>query len=573
MPDGLSLALAQLNPAMGDLKGNVARIRKAWEWARQQGADLLVTSELALCGYPPEDLVLKPSFQEANRVAAMELARLTEEEGSPAILLGAPWRDGSRLHNAVLLLDGGRIAGMAFKRDLPNYGPFDEKRVFTAAGVQKPIDFRGFRLGAMICEDMWTPDAARDLKDAGAQILLVPNGSPYEIGKGRERVRLARQRVAETGLPLVYVNQVGGQDELVFDGASFVLDAQGDCVAQARSWGAGFGLATWRGRTDSSASLEIAHAAFEHSAEQDADVEEDGAVYHALMLGLRDYANKNAFNGVVLGLSGGIDSALAAVLAVDAVGEDRVWTAMLPSPYTSDESREDATQVAMALGCFYDEIPIHAPMEAFEGTLGKVFKDREAEVGMVGVALENIQARSRGVMLMALSNAFGPMVISTGNKSEMSVGYSTLYGDLCGGFAVLKDVYKTQVYRVARWRNAHKPATALGPAPDENDGKPLIPERVFTKAPTAELRPNQKDQDSLPPYEILDAVLECLIERDMGPSEVVAQGYDAAVVTRVASMLDKAEYKRRQAPPGVKITRRHLGIDRRYPITNKYRER
>ncbi|MER2519353.1 MAG: NAD+ synthase [Bdellovibrionales bacterium] len=576
MTEVFSVAFAQLNPVMGDLAGNVARIRKAWEWATAQGADLLMTSELALCGYPPEDLVLKPSFQDATRAAAAELARLTEAEGAPAILLGAPWReDDGALYNAALLLDGGHIVGKAFKRDLPNYGPFDEKRVFAAAGVQKPIDFRGIKLGVMICEDMWTPEAAKDLQQAGAQILLIPNGSPYEHGKGRARMELARRRVAETGLPLVYVNQIGGQDELVFDGGSFVLDAQGVCVAQARVWETDRGLVAWR-VAGGALPLEEGRAVFADNARApEGDMSEEAAVYHALMLGLRDYVNKNAFNGVVLGLSGGIDSALAALLAVDAVGADRVWTAMLPSPYTSDESREDATKIAMALGCFYDEIPIHAAMEAFEGTLGKVFHDREAEAGDVGLARENIQARARGVMLMALSNAFGPMVISTGNKSEMSVGYSTLYGDLCGGFAVLKDVYKTQVYKITRWRNANKPATALGPPPggEKGDDQPLVPERVFTKAPTAELRPNQKDQDSLPPYEVLDAVLECLIERDMGLAEIVAQGHDAALVARVAAMLDKAEYKRRQAPPGVKITRRHLGIDRRYPITNKYRER
>jgi len=551
MAEKLLLALAQLNPAVGDIAGNLEKLRAFRQKAARQGADLVMTSELYACGYPPEDLVLKPSFQKSIRNAVEALA-LETVDGGPAILLGAPWRDGTKLYNAVLLLSDGRIVAHRAKCDLPNYGPFDEKRVFAAAPLPEPILFRGFKLGVLICEDMWTPNAAAHLKDLGAQILLVPNSSPSESGKLDERHELARARVKETGLPLVYLNQIGGQDELVFDGASFVLDAGKNIVAQADAW--------------AEDSLLIRLNAGPNGLIPEAGPikpvpEGEAAIYHALMLGLRDYVTKNGFPDVVLGLSGGIDSALVAALAVDALGSDRVWTVMMPSPYTSNESLDDATMVAKSLDCRLETIPISPAMDTFAQILAMPFANRGPDT-----TEENIQSRCRGLILMALSNKFGSMVLSTGNKSEMSVGYATLYGDMCGGFAVLKDLYKTQVYKVARWRNANQPATGLGPA-----GK-VIPENIFTRPPTAELRPGQTDQDSLPPYETLDAILEELIEKDRSAQEIAASGHDFVTVKRVWTMLDHAEYKRRQAPPGVKITRRSHGKDRRYPITNRYRE-
>jgi NAD+ synthase len=545
MAERLSLALAQLNPVMGDIAGNRAKLREARRRAAGQGANLAMTPETYLCGYPPEDLILKPSFQNALRDGIDALAGETSD-GGPALLLGTPWPEDGKIYNAVLLLDQGRIAAKIFKHDLPNYGVFDEKRIFAAAPLPEPVAFRGAKIGLMICEDMWTPAAAANLKHNGAEILLVPNGSPYETGKQAERESMARQRARETGLPLVYLNQIGGQDELVFDGASFVLDKDGACAFRAKAWEEELAFVA----------LPVATQAISGASAIEAE-----SIYNALMLGLRDYVGKNGFPGVVLGLSGGIDSAIAAALAVDALGADKVWGVMMPSPYTSADSCEDAAALAKNLKCRYDTLPIAQAMQAFDATLKGVFSGTPPDT-----AEENIQARCRGIILMALSNKFGPMVLSTGNKSEMSVGYSTLYGDLCGGFAVLKDLYKTQVYKISRWRNAHKPAAALGPS------GAIIPERIFTKAPTAELRPNQKDQDSLPPYDVLDDILECLIEKDMGAEEITARGHDIATVKRVWSMLDRAEYKRRQAPPGVKITRRTLGKDRRYPITNRYRE-
>ncbi len=545
MPEHLLLALAQLNPAVGDIAGNLAKLRAARKSAAEKGAHAIMTPELFLCGYPPEDLVLKLSFQEALRDAVESLVKETAD-GGPAILLGTPWREADKLHNAVLMLEGGRITAKIFKHDLPNYGPFDEKRVFASAALPEPVYFHGRRLGIMICEDMWTPTIARYLKQNDADLLLVPNGSPYESDKLNQRKSIAWARVSETGLPVVYLNQVGGQDELVFDGASFVLNARGECVSQAKSWEEDLVILPLGG-------IDLLPACAEP-----AELREE-ATYRALMLGLRDYVTKNGFPGVVLGLSGGVDSALAAVLAVDALGADKVWSVMMPSPYTSAESVEDAEALARTLGCRYDSLSIAPMMQSFDVALTGVFAGRDADV-----TEENIQARCRGITLMALSNKFGPMVISTGNKSEMSVGYSTLYGDLCGGFAVLKDVYKTEVYRAARWRNVHKPADALGPS------GAVIAERILTKAPTAELRPNQADQDSLPPYDVLDDILDKLIERDLGLQEIIAHGHDEAMVKHIWGMLDRAEYKRRQGPPGVKITRRHLGKDRRYPLTNKF---
>jgi NAD+ synthase len=549
MPESLSIALAQINPTVGDVPGNLRRI----DAVRRQTArvDLIVFPELAISGYPPEDLVLKDAFLDLVKEGVAALASATAD-GGPALLVGAPWRVDGKRYNAAILLEGGTIAAQLLKHHLPNYGVFDEARVFVSAPIPAPVDFRGFRLGVPICEDMWYPDVAAGLCQAGAEMLIVPNGSPFETDKPDARLNHAGGRVAETHLPLIYLNQVCGQDELVFDGASFVLDADGRLVHRLPSWQEEVRVTHWhRG----SGGLACTPGAL---AERPDRVE---SIYQAMVLGLRDYVGKSRFKGVLIGLSGGIDSALSAVVAADALGPERVWCVMMPSPYTSQDSLDDAAEVARLSRIRLDSINIGPAMQAFGGMLADVFTGTNADI-----TEENVQARSRGLTLMAMSNKLGYMVLSTGNKSEMSVGYATLYGDMCGGYSVLKDLYKTTVFEVARWRNIHTPIGALGA-----DGR-VIPERVLTKAPTAELKPNQKDQDTLPPYEQLDAILQCMIEREMGPAEIVAAGHPAEVVRKVFHMLDHAEYKRRQAPPGVKITSRAFGRDRRYPIVNRFTE-
>ena len=551
MTDRLTFALAQLNPTVGDLAGNVARIRAARRQAAELKADLVVYSELAVSGYPPEDLVLKRAFQRAVEQAIAELAADTAD-GGPPMLVGAPWAADGTLYNAALLLDGGKIAGTRFKHELPNYGVFDEKRVFASGPMPGPISFRGVRLGVPICEDIWLPDVPECLAESGAEILIVPNGSPFETDKPDERMNLAVARTTETGLPLVYVNQVGGQDELVFDGASFVLNADHSLAVQGPAWREAVTLARFA-RTGSGWACETGEIVKppEHL---------DG-VYQALTTGLGDYVRKNRFPGVILGLSGGIDSALTAAIAVDALGPDKVRAVMMPSPYTSKESLDDAAEVARLLGIRYDTIGIGPAMQAFEEMLRSSFEGLKPDTSE-----ENIQSRARGITLMALSNKFGHMVVSTGNKSEMSAGYATLYGDMCGGFAVLKDVYKTEAFRLSRWRNQVLPEGAKGPA-----GR-VMPERVITKPPSAELKPDQTDEGSFGfSYTELDDVLHCLIEKEMPVADIVARGHPEATVNRIWRMLDIAEYKRRQAPPGVKITRRAFGRDRRYPITNGFR--
>ncbi|CAA7614137.1 NAD+ synthase [Magnetospirillum sp. UT-4] len=548
MSDTLSIALAQIDPVVGDVAGNVALIRAARARAAADRADLIVYPELVVSGYPPEDLVLKAAFLDAVEAAVDSLAKDTAD-GGPAMLVGAPWRMDGLARNAALLLDHGKVTACRLKRHLPNYGVFDEARVFVPGPLPAPITFRGVRLGVPICEDMWYPDVAETLAAAGAEILVVPNGSPFEVDKSGVRLERAAQRVAETGLPLVYVNQLGGQDELVFDGASFALGGDGRPLLRLAPWRAEVLTTVWR-RTETGWTTE-GKLAPEPAREE--------SIYQAMVWGLRDYVGKNGFPGVVLGLSGGIDSALAAAVAADALGPDKVWCVMMPSPYTSQDSLDDAAGVARLLGCRLDTIGIRAAMTAFDGMLGPLFVGREPDI-----TEENLQSRARGLTLMALSNKFGPMVLSTGNKSELSTGYATLYGDMCGGYAVLKDVYKTAVFAVCRWRNAHVPAGALGP------NGPVMPERVITKPPSAELKPDQTDQDTLPPYDELDGILMSLIEGELSVADTVAKGYDEATVRRVWRMLDRAEYKRRQAPPGVKITGRSFGKDRRYPITNGF---
>jgi NAD+ synthase len=548
MTDQLTIALAQINPTVGAIRGNLDRVREARAQAAGRGADLVVYPELAVAGYPPEDLVLKPFFQEVIERGVMTLAAETID-GGPALLIGTPWRQDGRLYNAALLLDQGGIAAVRLKHDLPNYGVFDEKRVFAAGPLPEPVTVRGVKLGVMVCEDMWTPAVTAALAGQGAELLVVLNGSPFESGKAGVRRELAARRVAETGLPLLYVNQVGGQDELVFDGASFVAELGGGVPAEAPSFREHLLVTRWHRRRGWSCA----------EGETGAQADGLGAIYQAMMVGLRDYVQKNRFPGVLLGLSGGIDSALTAAVAVDALGAGRVHTVMMPSPYTSDDSTEDAAECAGLLGCKLDTLAIAPAMGVFDTILAPAFAGTDPDI-----TEENIQSRLRGLLLMALSNKFGAMVLSTGNKSEMSVGYATLYGDMCGGYSVLKDVYKTTVFELARWRNAHLPPDAQGPA-----GR-VVPERVLTKPPTAELKPDQTDQDTLPPYPELDDILECLVEHELSLAEIVARGHDAVTVNRVWQMLDRAEYKRRQAPPGVKLTRRGFGKDRRYPITNRF---
>ncbi len=557
MSADLTIAIAQTNPTVGDVAGNLERIRSHCRQAAAAGADLVVFSELVVVGYPPEDLVLKPALQEAAREAVETLATDTAG-GGPAVIVGAPWVDRGKLYNAMLLLQGGRLVTARYKHDLPNYGVFDEKRVFAQGPMPGPMAFPlaggdRVRIGGMVCEDMWTEEVAEALQESGAEILIVPNGSPFEHDKPDIRLNLAVARVTETGLPLIYCNQVGGQDELVFDGASFVLNADRRLAAQASAFEEQLLVTRWQrdeGELWRCVEGEIA-----------SPLSELEAIYRAMCLGLADYVDKNRFPGVVLGLSGGINSALSAAVAVDALGPERVHAVMMPSRYTSTESLEDAEAVAQALGIRLDSVPIEPAVAGFGTMLEPLFAGRAPDI-----TEENLQARVRGVLLMAISNKLGSMVLTTGNKSEMSVGYATLYGDMCGGYSVLKDVYKTTVFALAGWRNQHLPAGARGPA-----GR-VVPERIITKPPSAELRANQTDQDSLPPYDLLDQILQGLVEQDLAVRELVARGFDPAVVRQVSDLLDLAEYKRRQAPPGVKITRKAFGRDRRYPITNAFRK-
>src|SRR5712671_51849 len=550
--DRLAIAVAQLNPTVGDLAGNTEKARAARADAQRDGADLVAFPELFIAGYPPEDLVLKPAFQAACRARIEELARATAD-GGPAMLIGTPWLgDDGKLYNAYCLLDQGAIAAVRLKVDLPNYGVFDEKRVFVPGPLPGPISFHGVRLGIPVCEDIWGTEVVECLAETGAELMIVPNGSPYWRNKDDVRLNIAVARVTESGLPLVYINQVGGQDELVFDGASFGLNA--DCTL-------GFQLAAFREL--------VTTVRFERSgngwrctgplvvAADDPDQED----YTACMQGLRDYVGKSGFAGVVIGLSGGIDSALVAALAVDALGPERVHCVMLPYRFTAQASLDDAARVAQALGVQYNIVPIEKAVQGLEATLAPLFAGKARDV-----TEENLQARARGTILMAISNKFSVMVVTTGNKSEMSVGYATLYGDMNGGYNPIKDLYKTEVYRLARLRNAWQPAGARGPA------GPVIPDAIITRAPTAELRENQTDQDSLPPYEILDQILERLVEREEPIASIVAAGFERETVSRVARMLDLAEYKRRQAAPGVKVTLKNFGRDRRYPIVNRFRD-
>ena len=547
----LIIGLAQIGCTVGDIAGNLAQARKARAEATQFGADLLMFSELFIAGYPPEDLVLKPAFVEACRKACEELA-IETSGGGPAVLIGLPWLENGHLYNAYALLTHGRIEAIRFKTDLPNYGVFDEKRVFAPGPMPGPISFKEVRIGTPICEDIWGPDPVECISETGGEILLVPNGSPYWRGKTDERLSIAVARVVESQLPLIYLNQYGGQDELVFDGASFGLNADSSLAFQLPAFAEMVAKTVWQRGPKGFVCMEGPRSEIE---------EGDEADYTACVLGLREYVNKNGFPGVVMGLSGGIDSALCAAIAADALGPERVQALMLPYRFTSKESLQDAEHCVKALGLRYDILPIAPAVEGFETILASLFAGRPRDT-----TEENLQSRVRGTLLMSVSNKFGAMLVTTGNKSEMSVGYATIYGDMNGGFNPIKDLYKTEVFRLAKLRNRWKPKGALGA-----DGE-VIPKNILTKPPTAELRENQKDQDSLPPYEILDAILEGLVEKEMRVAEVAALGHDIETVKKVERLLYLAEYKRRQSAPGVKVTKKNFGRDRRYPIVNRFRD-
>ncbi|WP_354190426.1 NAD+ synthase [Bartonella silvatica] len=552
MIDDFRVAIAQLNPVVGDIEGNFSLAVMAYQKAKEVGADLVLFSELFISAYPPEDLVLKPSFIKTCEDAVEKLAEVTI--GGPGIIIGLPLSRNHNIYNGAVLLDEGRIISESFKFDLPNYAEFDEKRLFSPGPRPEPLVYHGIRLGIMICEDIWNdPSLCVDLSNKGAEIIFVLNGSPYERNKTLKRIEVVRAQALRSGIPIVYANQVGGQDELVFDGGSFALNGQGKIMFQMKHFESHISVSHWQRKTTGWRCI---------SGPNEDLLSGLAADYQACVLGLRDYVNKNRFKDVILGLSGGIDSALCTAIAVDALGAERVRAIMMPYHYTSQESLKDAKECACLLGCRYELISIVQPVEAFLNVMAPIF------VGLPpDVTEENLQSRIRGTFLMALSNKFGSMVVTTGNKSEMAVGYATLYGDMNGGFNPIKDIYKTQVYALAQWRNKNHLQNFLGP-----EGA-VIPSNIIEKAPSAELRENQKDEDSLPPYRVLDDILQSLVENDMSVCDVVKRGYLRETVEKVEQLLYGAEYKRRQSAPGVKISYKNFGRDRRYPIVNRFRDK
>lgn len=538
MTQHLTIALAQLNMSVGDIDGNCHKILQAAKEMKGK-ADLIVFPELSVTGYPPDDLMLRPAFVLKALDAVETLAKNTQ--GLPAMLIGSPWQVGGKLYNAAILISGGQVLDAALKKDLPNYGVFDEKRHFESNPDPRPLDFKGTKLGVLVCEDVWQETVATTLADKGAKILISLNASPYVEDKQQRRLALGRKWAHKTGLPFIYVSQVCGQDELVFDGGSYAMDENGELLCELHDFKEHIEPlkfikqdGQWIG---SKGKLLHCTDSYEH-------------MYKALTLGLHDYVEKNGFPGIIIGMSGGIDSALTAALAVDAIGKERVKLVMLPSPYTSQESLDDAEACGKLLGVKVESVDITPMMKAYEAALAPHFKGKKPDL-----TEENLQSRIRAGVLMAMSNKFGHMLVTTGNKSEMAMGYATLYGDMCGGFNALKDIYKTDVYGLCRWRNAQSR---------------VVPDNILTKAPTAELRENQKDSDSLPPYEILDGILVLLIEDRLSSDEIIARGFEKEMVKKIAKLVKFAEYKRRQAPPGIKITRLAFGRDRRYPITNGF---
>ncbi|MEL6366183.1 MAG: NAD+ synthase [Pseudomonadota bacterium] len=547
----LRIAVAQTAPRIGDVAFNLDTARAWRAAAAEAGADLVVFSELFISGYPPEDLVMKPSFTAECRAAIEALASDTSD-GGPAVVIGAPWRTEDGVYNAAVVLGGGWILRIAQKRELPNYGVFDEPRCFTPGKTPAPaLPLKGAAIGVMVCEDMWRPGVAETLAGLGADILIAPHGSPYRRTATDERQAAAVTRARSAKRPILFVNQLCGQDELVFDGGAFVVDARGEVLARGRKWAEGLEVFSFARDETGWTCIDGPQANWPSG---------DAADYHALVRGTRDYVRKNGFDSVLLGLSGGVDSALVAAIAVDALGPDAVRCILLPSRFTSSASNTDAEACANALGVRTDTVAIEDAVASAEAALAGVFEGAPRDV-----TEENIQSRMRGLLLMAISNKTGAMLLTTGNKSEVAVGYSTLYGDMNGGYNPLKDVYKTQVYRLARWRNADRPINAKGP-----EGA-VIPDAILDKAPTAELRENQTDQDSLPDYETLDRILDGLVERDRSAADLAEEGLDAETVRTVERLLYIAEYKRRQAAPGPKITAKAFARDRRYPITNGWR--
>ncbi len=550
MPDTFRLTLAQLNPTVGDLSGNAAKAEAAWRAGRDAGADMVALTEMFITGYQTQDLVMKPAFAQAAKAAIEALATVCSH--GPALGIGGPHLKDGKLYNAFYVLQGGKVLTVVLKHNLPNDGVFDEKRVFSPSDVHGPYKIGPIRIGSPICEDAWHPEVAETLAETGAEILLVPNGSPYHRGKPSLRMNLMVARVIETGLPLVYLNMIGGQDDQVFDGASFVLNPGGHLVAQLPQF-----------------DEVITHIDFAKTADgwrAAAGIMADipkiwEADYRTCVMATRDYLAKTGFNKVLLGLSGGIDSAIVATIAADAIGPENVRCVMLPSAYTSQHSLDDATEVARNIGCRLDTVPISGAQDAVGGALAHLFQGTEP-----GLTEENIQSRLRGLILMALSNKFGEMLLTTGNKSEVAVGYCTIYGDMNGGFNPIKDMYKTRVFETCRWRNENHRDWMLAPAGE------MIPARVIAKPPSAELRPNQRDDDSLPPYPVLDAILDGLVDRELSVADVVAEGFDQATVKRVEHLLYLSEYKRFQAAPGTRLTPKAFGLDRRYPIVNRWRD-
>ncbi|PZR00412.1 MAG: NAD+ synthase [Cereibacter sphaeroides] len=550
MADRFRLTLAQMNPTLGDFAGNAAKAESAWRSGHEAGADLVAMTEMFLTGYQTQDLVMKPAFVDAAMLAVERLAVACAD--GPVLGIGAPHRKDGLLYNGYYFLQGGKILSVVLKHHLPNNDVFDEKRVFNSSDVYGPLRIGPVRIGTPICEDSWHPDVCETLAETGAEILLVPNGSPYHRGKPNVRMNLMVSRVVETGLPLVYLNMIGGQDDQVFDGASFVLNPGGQLALQMPQFDEGIAHVDfvltdtgWRAEQGALSPIPDGHE----------------ADYRTMVMALRDYLSKSGFKKVLLGLSGGVDSAIVATIAADAIGAENVRCVMLPSEFTSQASLDDAAAVANALGCRLDSVPITGAQGAVAAALAPLFEGAEP-----GITEENIQSRLRGLMLMALSNKFGEMLLTTGNKSEVAVGYCTIYGDMNGGYNPIKDLYKTRVLSICRWRNENHRPWMQGPVGE------VIPPRIIDKPPSAELRANQRDDDSLPPYPVLDAILEGLVDREESIAEIVAKGFDRATVKRVEHLLYISEYKRFQSAPGARLSTRAFWLDRRYPIVNRWRD-
>ena len=551
MTKSFRITLAQLNPTVGDIEGNRTKAQKVWEDARAAGSDLVAFPEMFITGYQTQDLVMRPAF---FREAMEHIANLAWDcADGPAIAIGGPYAEGDALYNAYYVLERGRVAATVLKHHLPNDAVFDEERLFQAGPISGPYRVGPIRIGSPICEDSWYPDVAEAQVESGAEILLIPNGSPYYRDKQDVRIQLMVNRVVENNTPLIYLNMVGGQDDQVFDGATFALNRGGHLALQMPQF------------AEAVTHLDLTETDVGWTIEQgDLATIPDAweADYHAMVLSLRDYMRKTGFKKVLLGLSGGIDSAIVAAIATDAIGPDNVRCVMLPSEYTSEHSLEDAKAVAKALGCRYDFVPIRDSRQAVTNTLAPLFEGTEPDL-----TEENIQSRLRGLLLMALSNKFGEMLLTTGNKSEVAVGYATIYGDMAGGYNPIKDLYKTRVFETCRWRNQNHRDWMMGPAGD------VIPDRVITKPPSAELREDQKDEDSLPPYDVLDGILEGLVDKALSVAELVEQGFDRETVKRVEHLIFISEYKRFQSAPGTRLTPGAFWLDRRYPIVNRWRDK